>query len=347
MNTNIFRYYNITDRFCIFSETSIDDSVYRYIHKEYIDFSTNDFCNIPLLGCIRGRKDVLTSSNLKELVKDWLYEDESFLYVKYGNKYLRIFADENRFEIVYQHDFENNVAFYVLELLVRIYAHKYRLDFFHASSFKYNDKVYMLNGFGGSGKTEIMIDFLLKGAAFISDDIVIVNECGKIFPYRVSIPVKWNCISEEFTNQIHTSNYIYRLASYCKTRNGKITKRIYGRLANKYFLGNYSHSQLTEESLCLKFYDIDKCIWQQEANFEGTFNISDDKFFQYMNLCLENESRKYFDFDGFMKLKFPQLKSFYEEIHRLRRQICHQLSPYGLAVKNRDYKLAGKTLLSI
>lgn len=312
-----------------------------------MDFCTNELCEKPLVGYIRGRENVLFSTELKELVKDWLYEDVQFLYVKYGNKYLRIFVDKDSFEIIYQHEFENKVVFHILELLVRLYAHKFGLDFFHASSFKYNNEVFMLNGFGGSGKTEIMIDFLLKGAGFISDDIVIVNECGKIFPYRVSIPVNWNCINETFTNRVHIPQRIYRLASCCKNRNGRISRRIYSRLAYKYILGYYNHTQITKEILDLTFYDIDKCIWLQEANFAGTFNITEEQFFGYMNVCLENESRKYFDFEGFMKFKFPQLESFYLEIHKLRKQICHLLRPTSLAVKERNYELASRTLLSI
>lgn len=340
-------YYCLANRFCILFETSVIDSVGQYIHSEYADFYTEGSCTKPLIGHVKATDNVVPLIKLKELVKDWLYEDDKFIYVKYNNKYLRISANYKCFEIVYQHDFENNVVFYALELLIRLYAHKFGIDFFHASSFRYDDKVFMLNGFGGSGKTEIMIDFLLKGASFISDDIVIVNEHGEIFPYRVNIPVNWSCISDDFVNHIKVPNYIYKIASYCKARNGRVTRRLYGKLAQKYLLGYYSHTQFTNERVDLIFYNVDKCVWLQEANFSGVFSLTEGQFFRYMNVCLINESRKYFDFDGFMRLKFPFLESFYKALGALRQQICRQLKVYGVAVKGRNYTTTCETLLSL
>lgn len=336
----------MADRLCVVNESPIDESVSRYIHSEYIDFVT-DKISLSAIGYIRGANDVVSSTPLRELVKDWLYEDENSLYVKYGDKYLRIIAGEECFEIIYQFDFENNVAFYVLETLIRIYSHKVNIEFFHASSFVYGNKVYMLNGFGGSGKTEIMIDYLLKGASFISDDIVIVNEEGKIFPYRVSIPINWGCITDDFVRQLNVPHYIFKIASYCKSKNGRITKRVYGKLAQKYFLGYYPHTRFTRANTKLKFHTVDHCFWLQDANFDGPFNLTNQEFFNYMDLCLKNESRKYFDFDGFMALKFPFLKSFYIKIEELRRTISSRLSVEGLAVKHRNFKETSKKLSSI
>jgi len=340
-------YYCIANRFYVVNDSQTCDNVANYIRVEYKDYYIHDAssCSKPVIGYIKEECGAAIFQNVREVVKDWLYVDDSYLYVKYNNRYTRISLNPDNFELLYQSNFEGNVLFYVMEVLIRIYSHKFGIDFFHASSFRYKDKVFMLNGFGGAGKTEIMVDFLLHGAGFISDDIVIVNERGMIYPYKVRIPIKWSCINRDFVDKIKISPIIYDICAYCKKKNGRITRRIYGKLASKYLLGYYSHQQLTATNTELKFYTVDQCIWLQEANHSGPFKISNDKFIDYMDICMANESRTYFDLEGFLLLKFPQIRSFYAKRYDLRKNICDALIVKGLAVKDANYKNAIQYLL--
>ncbi len=341
------KYFCLAGRFCIVIDTYTHDSVFKYILKEYHDYNTTDeIRDIPTLGYIKELSGNLDLEKCRELVKDWLYEDENCLYVKYNSRFIRISLDAEYFEICFQTNFECQVLFYVMEVLIRLYSHKCGIDFFHASSFKYKDKIFMLNGFGGSGKTEIMINTLLRGGSYISDDICLINENAEIYPYTVSIPVNWTTINQEFLCKIKVSSRIYNICSYCKKKNGRITRRIYSRLASKYLWGYYSYRKLTDNDTELKFYPVDEYIWLQEACFQGAFTISNEQFFRYMNICLENESRKYFDLEGFLELKYPHIKLFIKARQDLRARICSKINIRGVAVKNRNYKVATQYLLS-
>lgn len=53
----------------------------------------------------------------------------------------------------------------------------------HASGFQYQNKTYLLGGTGGVGKTTLELLFCLKkNAAFITDDIAIINKKSAVYP---------------------------------------------------------------------------------------------------------------------------------------------------------------------
>ena len=330
--------FTIAERFCLVLDSDSQDSIYNYFNKEYSDFINYKDNYLSIIGELReiNKADILDPHRF-ELVNNWLFEEKESLIVKYANKYIRIKLNENSFLIEYEYHFEKKVIFFVTEVLIRIYSFKFGIDFFHASSFRYQNKVYMLNGFGGSGKTEIMVDFLLNGAEFISDDLVIINEEGKLFPYRVNIPIRWKAISEDFIKKIDVSPKIYNICKFTKNKTNRLAQSIHSRFAWKYILGDYSHEQLTDKDAALKYYTVDKCLWLQEANFVGPFDFSNADFFRYMNLCLQNESRKYFDLEGFLMLKFPFLKNFIKERENLRKKICSKFDIKGFAIQNGDF----------
>lgn len=321
--------------------TNEKDRSLTFLNNEYLDFFDNNTNNDDIVvGIVKLSENKFLSYKYKELVSNCLYEDDQFLYVHYENHNLRISLNKDCFEIVYERNLNSKVIFSTLEVLIRIYAYKFGIDFFHASSYIYNGNTFMLNGFGGSGKTEIMVDFLLKGAEFLSDDLVIINENAEIFPYRVSIPVTWRSVTDDFIKKMNISPTLYKICNLCRDKRNPLAQSIYSRFAWKYMLGNYSHKQLTENVAPLKFYSVDECIWLQEANFGGPFDFSRDDFYRYMNLCLQNESRKYFDLEGFLALKFPFLNEFTKEREILREKICSKLDVTGLAVNNGDLKSA-------
>lgn len=330
--------YNIAGRFCFNVISKADDSFAIFLRREYKDFvQKKECCDAVSVGTIQEADVSLVKGELRELVKDFLYENNDYIFWKYHSKYARISVKEEGFEICYQTGFENSVLFHILEDILRLYAHRYGLDFFHASSFEYDGKVYMLNGFGGSGKTEIMIEFLLRGASFISDDLVLINEHGDIFPYRVTIPLRWGVVTPQFAARKNVPAIIYKTCKYCHDNPGRIANRIYGKLAWRYLIGDHTYKQLSDKEVPVKFHNIDHCFWLQESNEFDTFDFNNTDFMRYMDLCLENESRKYLDIEGFLMLKFPDTKNLIERRQHLRERICEALSPCGLTVERRDY----------
>lgn len=338
--------FSFADRFRLVVEITKIESVFNYINNEYKNYKILNSDLIPIIGYLKESDSLKIPHESRTLVKGHLLEDGKSLYLKSGDKFAKIELNTNFFEISYQPNFEGSTLFSYLEVLIRLYAHKFNIDFFHAASFVFNNNVIMLNGFGGSGKTEIMLNALLKGATYISDDIVIVNENGVIFPYTVSIPIRWNAVNSDFIRKINVPQYIYKICEFCKQRDGKITRRVYGYLAWKYILNNYQYSQITDCVTRLDYYTVDYCLWLQTSNNEGHFNFSNHDFYQYMNLCLENESRKYFDFEGFLFLKFPEIIPFKQKREELRKQICNKLNIQGLGVSNKNYAETTNKILS-
>ncbi len=339
--------YCIANRFNIVHEAIQKDSVYRHLQNEYKDYLTDDCSQVPTIGYVKEFCSDIIPLQYRELVKGLLYEDESYLYFKSNNKFIRINLNNDFFEISYTAGVDEGTVFHLMEVATRIYAHKYGIDFFHASAFEYNNQVYMLNGFGGSGKTEIMVNALFKGASYISDDLVIINENAEIFPYTVSIPIRWGAINMPFVRRVKVSPRIYNICKYCAQKNGRITRRIYGRLAWKHLLGDYSHSKLTDARTDMHFYTVNHCFWIQTSLKDDRFSFSNEEFYRYMNLCLENESRKYADLEGFFNLKFPQISILKRNREELRKEICAKLHIQAIGIAERDYeKIANNLLLS-
>lgn len=55
--------------------------------------------------------------------------------------------------------------------------------FLHASGFEYNGKTIVVSAWGGTGKTNTLIEFLRRGAAYLGDDMLIIDRAGVVFPY--------------------------------------------------------------------------------------------------------------------------------------------------------------------
>ena len=53
----------------------------------------------------------------------------------------------------------------------------------HSCSFIYQKKSIVLCGWGGAGKTNTLIQFLLDGAQYMGDDLSLITETGELLPY--------------------------------------------------------------------------------------------------------------------------------------------------------------------
>jgi hypothetical protein len=71
----------------------------------------------------------------------------------------------------------------------------------HASSFIFNDKFVLLSGTKSSGKTTALLYFLINGATYTGDEIVVVSSNG-IMPYQLPLRAKINTI-EYLRKQFH------------------------------------------------------------------------------------------------------------------------------------------------
>ncbi len=73
--------------------------------------------------------------------------------------------------------------FYLADIIIRNLAVSTGHAFVHASGFELNGKAYIFPAWGGTGKTNLLLNYLSRGAKYLSDDLLIVSNKGYVLPY--------------------------------------------------------------------------------------------------------------------------------------------------------------------
>lgn len=327
--------YNIADRFRVSLVYEESCSVVNEIQGQYAFYKTEDTA-LPVIGFIMKKSKIKLPEGALELVKDTLYENKESLYVTLKGVF-KIVAQQNNFTIEYSTESSGEIVFHVMEVLIRFYAPLYDFMFMHSSGFIKDGKISLINAFGGSGKTEVMLKALLNGAQFISDDLGIINKDGKVYPYPVLIPLRVHHYDVELRRKLNVSEYYYRFAIWCMKKNGKITRRLYNAFNLRCFVRNLPYTAFTDKTTELRYYDIDHFYWVQSSDTTALIEVCKKEFYDRMVVCLENESRKYFDLDGFLRYKFPFLNDYKEKQNELMMQILEKVSIQGATIKERYF----------
>lgn len=79
--------------------------------------------------------------------------------------------------------------YYVVLPLLKLLLNRHGLTFIHSSAVDMDDKRYALTGWGGTGKTNTLLRLIESGAVYLSDDLTVVDENGRLFPFPRSINV--------------------------------------------------------------------------------------------------------------------------------------------------------------
>lgn len=327
--------YDIAERFSISVSYETATAVTHEFERQY-QFLRHDESRLPVVGRLSQRDSLRLPSGALELVKDFLFEDSDSLYVVRGGIF-RIVAHEDAFEIEFTAQSYAGMVFHVMEVLVRFYAPLHDFLFVHASAFIRDGRVTVLNAFGGAGKTEVMLKALLSGAQFLADDLCIINKVGQVYPYPVTIPLRIHHYDASLLAQLRVPRRTYDLALWCMKRNGRLTRRIYNWLNLRFFVRNLPYTAFTDQPTPLHSYTIDHFFWLQSSDATQLSDVTPDAFCRRMAVCLDNESRKYFDCDGFLRYKFPHLIIYKERHDALLRHIVSQLPLQALTVSGRDF----------
>lgn len=86
-----------------------------------------------------------------------------------------------------------NIIHYVICNLICSSCNEEKLIVLHASSFIFNDKLVLFSGAKSSGKTTALMYFLMNGATYTGDEIVVVSSDG-VMPYQLPLRAKINTI---------------------------------------------------------------------------------------------------------------------------------------------------------
>lgn len=338
------RVYTIGGLFNIVVESENENSIVREIEEQFTFYRiTQEVTHI--VGFISQNEELQLPHGVCELVKDLLYEDNESLYIM-TNGVIKINARKDNFVIEYTSKSSEGMVFHVMEILIRFYAPLYDIVFLHASGFIIDNRVTLINAFGGSGKTEVMLKALLNGARFIADDLAIVNKDGQVFPYPALIPLRIHHYDNNLLAKLKIPKYKWMLADYCFKKNGRITRRIFNSLNLKYFVRNLPYIAFTDKRTLFKYYDIDHFYWVESSDITSFKDIGKQNFYDKMVVCLENESRKYFDCDGFFRYKFPFFNIYKEKQNELLQSILDKVNIQGVTIRGRDFDELSNLLFS-
>ena len=146
---------------------------------------------------------------------------------------------ENQFTVLYNDSSNSiygiedlyNIIHFIVCNSICLSCNEQNLLVLHASSFIFNNKLVLLSGIKSSGKTTALLYFLMNGAAYTGDEIVIVSPNG-IVPYQLPLRAKFNTI-EYLRKQFHYEFKFFSLPSgingkkqYLSQNNNYQTKKI-------------------------------------------------------------------------------------------------------------------------
>jgi hypothetical protein len=111
--------------------------------------------------------------------------DNNFLYLSSppSNKKIGLKLEKNSASILFENGVEPLALFYLTEILIRNLAVFQGMTFMHSSGVILDDTACVFPAWGGTGKSNLLIQFLERGAKYLGDDLVILNENGYILPY--------------------------------------------------------------------------------------------------------------------------------------------------------------------
>ena len=89
----------------------------------------------------------------------------------------------SKFEVSVDKSFNPNFLYKIIEYIIGARSINKGGVFCHSSAVKYKDKVYLFPAWRHVGKTNILLEFLRRGAEIIADDGVILFQDGTFLPY--------------------------------------------------------------------------------------------------------------------------------------------------------------------
>lgn len=339
------KYIIIANAFAVAINEAESTKPVKYILSEYSHIISDSSETYPVIGSVSGNKVSLPETAI-ELRKNYLYEHENDTYIHSGNTNIKINAKTEKFEIEVDAKSDCEIAFFTVEMLIRMYAPKYGVIFMHTAAFRYMDKICTINAFGGVGKTEVMLKALEKGAEFLSDDFAIYNSKGQVFPYSKRIYLCEYPYDDWMLKLTGKSKALWKLKQWCVKHPNPITTRLNSRLEINYFGIKIDYRTATPIETENKFYDVDYFFWVDNSNKTDFHNIDKSYFEKRMLLCLDIESRRYCDYDGYLRLKYPFLNDYKDKQTKILNQITENTNIQGLTIRDHQFSELANLVLS-
>ena len=293
---------------------------------------------LPTVGCVKADENLAMPEDSIMLLYGRLFHHDKELYVKECGDVYCLELTEKQFTITSKPGDASGVLPALIQTMLNFYMPRYGLVFLHTAACELNGEVIAIHGFGGAGKTETMLELLSRGASYISDDLAVFDEQGRIYPYLRRIGLHDYPFTEAQLQQFGFSRWRYRLMNHCKGKSDRLRSYLYRRLKGVFKI-NLDYTRFTGGRKTIpKFYEVSYNYWLDSTCVTGFSNIPKELFVRKMTFCMENEFRQYIDFDGYCNVLFlfwKELRKFHDEI---LSKLLNTISIAGLTIQGQLYR---------
>jgi hypothetical protein len=311
--------------------------VLKRLRVEYGFFERNNYLDeanmIVTIGSVDGFPSDYVKINDRYLIGgDWIYICDSYkvakwkIYMEFESHCINLHIEPNFFAC-------DLIPPIIITPLIGFQLNRNRLSLVHAAGISFGGNAFLFTGFGGSGKTSIVLRFLERGLKLLGDDHVILDR-SKVLPFPTAISLfKYNLFGEsdwikrrkleiELKSLIHkfTLGYIYpvtkaRLKDYDLIAEGSELRKAI--LVEPRISGDCTVEEVGKQ----EFIDS----WMQNILFDGmylykylcAFSYVNQKFFNYLSNFKETLSRNLVGCQRFIRVNFPQ-----NDVEKLFKTIC-------------------------
>ena len=216
---------------------------------------------------------------------------------------------------------------------------QYSLVFLHTAAYLMGKEVVAIHGFGGAGKTEVMLSMLQRGARYLADDLAIFDTEGTLFPYLRRISLHDYPYTDIQLRQFHLSRWRYRLMTRCRNKSCRFKDYIYRRYRGRFNI-SIDYLQMTDgiETQANQPFVVNRHYWLDSCNATGLRSMSKECFVRNMSFCMQNESRSYLDFDGYCGLVYPFWKDIRTKFHDVMQNVLNAIDIHGLTIAGQHYE---------
>jgi len=175
-------YFNIHDKILL-ALRGADQSYEDYFKKRLGYFLIKDkITTIPTIT-VNFVNAIRYKGRIKYIGNNMPYDSSYFYYTDKGGYKLGFDIKSNRIAITCQRGINRLDCFYIVENMLRDLITKSGAVFLHASGVTYKNAAVIFPAWGGTGKTNILIQFLFADASFLGDDMVVIDKDGNVYPY--------------------------------------------------------------------------------------------------------------------------------------------------------------------